>query len=491
MPGTMDDIQPKLLAGTFEMPLANGKLTQVGPSPQYTYTGPALVSQDADRGLRLRLFAPGMPMTDFSNRQEAHSLKPGQLIPDSYYYDFEGIDVFGRHWTSNRLWLNPDFSEEITYIQASPSMLRVEVENFEQSTNIAGLRAFVPGLPILPWHEFSKIGETKTSRDRFEHDASGFLWRVRRAADKEGVWINFKAETALEDRSEDLLRALSILAGRNMQPIIDELRLHDRKIIRIHNHLHEPNAARLAPPMKLHGPHQAAHAHAFVLCYLMRASSTSETARERCNLAHKFWMKILRARENSIETAALILSVAIEGVIKEMYASDEFLDPEFLRQAEKAKAILKKTAIEERAMACVLSSLGNASRPRVGDVLRRFVEIGVIGQAHFEAWKTLRNSAAHGETVDNDQGALQLLINHYHLCLDLFYRLLMQFIGYEGSLVDFGADWWPDRQFAAYPTDQLVKPRALPVLDSESAAEQPPAAPSPEEDAPTASQNDQ
>jgi hypothetical protein len=141
-----------------------------------------------------------------------------------------------------------------------------------------------------------------------------------------------------------------------------------------------------------------------------------------------------------------VLSVALEGLISKSVLDPADVDPEFVRQVDEAKPILKKIEIGERAMECVLSSLGNARRPRVQDALRRLVAKGVIGEVHTQAWKALRHAAAHGVMlVEDDDMLLQEHLDRYHVCLDLLYRLVFLLIGYTGKHVDYSTRDWPTR----------------------------------------------
>ena len=142
-----------------------------------------------------------------------------------------------------------------------------------------------------------------------------------------------------------------------------------------------------------------------------------------------------------------MLSVAVEGLVKKTLLSEKDADPEFVKQAEEAKPILKRAGLGPRALECVQSSLGNAKHPRVQDVLRRLAKEDVASEAHLEAWRGLRNAAAHGSILEDDDRALQEHLDRFHVCLDLYYRIVFLLIGYDGRHTDYGTRGWPTRRF--------------------------------------------
>jgi hypothetical protein len=56
----------------------------------------------------------------------------------------------------------------------------------------------------------------------------------------------------------------------------------------------------------------------------------------------------------------------------------------------------------------------------------------VASEVHLDAWKGLRHAAAHGSVLEDDDRALQEHLDRFHVCLDLYYRLVFLLIGYEG-----------------------------------------------------------
>jgi hypothetical protein len=81
--------------------------------------------------------------------------------------------------------------------------------------------------------------------------------------------------------------------------------------------------------------------------------------------------------------------------------------------------------------------------PRARDYLEGLVQDGVIPKAYLDAWKALRNSAAHADAAD---GAwIEPVLRKSGIVLALYYRLVFLLIGYQGPYTDYGEIGWPER----------------------------------------------
>lgn len=440
----MEEICKKLLARTYEMPLPNCQLRQCGANDPIIYEGPGLVTQNEHGRLRLLVFAASVEESEKFDRTFKRPLDPGQLVPETEYYDFQCIDQFEVRWTAKRLSIDPNFGAG-TYIQAEPLNFE-KTESLSEISRKAKVTAFVPGKIDLPWHNKTTLGNSSVVVDRFEFEEDSFRWVVRKV--ENGIWLVFESsEDPIEQYFSDFIRALSILTGQLLQPIVYEIIEHQKRITRLCNTSLELDQAKLLPPIPLRRPN-AQDAHTF-LKYFIKHLHGETVESSQGKLIHRYWHRILRARENDIENSSLVLSVAIEGLIKEVFASKDDLDSDFVKQLEHAKPILKNSGLQERALSCVLSSIGNAMRPRTQDVLQRLIREQLIEEKHLTAWKKMRHAAAHGEAITDEASAFQSHIDRFHICLDIFYRLVFKLIGYAGQHNDFSSFGWPVSTFPA------------------------------------------
>lgn len=464
----MEKIVKSLLAGDFEMAMSNCALRQCGGGSPIIYEGPGLLAQEPDKSIRLRVFAAPLAPSEAFDRELSRDLTAGELVPDSQYYDFEGSDPYGKCWSANRISIETDFGSG-TYVRARPRFLE-KTEKRSKPAERPVVVAFLPGKIELPWHAVNEKGERSWSVGRFERKAGIFEWLI--VTKDDGAWLTFKCEDSpVEPHFEAFLHGLSIFTGRWLKPICLSIYEGGWQTTRVLNRLHEPHVEKLLPPIGAQR-HFAEDARLFLERFVVKAADEKEKADGPCDLVHRYWHRILRARESDIENSSLVLSVAVEGLVKKTLLSERDVDPEFVKQAEEAKPILKGAGLGPRALSCVLSSLGNAKHPKVQDALRRLVTEGIVSETHLDAWKGLRNAAAHGSVLEDDDNALQEHLDRFHICLDLYYRLVFLLIRYEGRHTDYGTRGWPTRVFrpcaVVTAAAEAVSPSESPPGDAES-----------------------
>jgi len=439
----MEKIVKSLLAGDLEMPLSHCVLRQCGGSSPIVYEGSAFLMQEPNKSVRLRMFAAPVEMVQAFERSFKRDWIPGVLLPDPYYYDFEGVDTYGAIWKANRISIDTEFGSGV-YVRARP-MIFEKTEQCPKPVERPGVVAFLPGKVELPWHRVPESDAGRLALKRFEGKGGSFEWRVDET--DEGAWLTFKCEdSAVEDHFELFLRGLSILTGRGLKPICLSIYEGDQKTIKMLNRLHEVDTAKLLPPIVMQMAF-AVDAHLFLERFMIKALDKEKGAENPCELAHRYWHRILRARESDIENSSLVLSVAVEGVVKITPPSERGGDPEFIKQIDEAIPILNAAKLGSRVLGSVLSHLKNAKNPKVKDTLQQLKSEGVISEDHFEAWKKLRNAAVHGDVLEYDDTALQKHLDRFHVCLDLYYRLVFLLIGYQGRHTDYGTRGWPTREF--------------------------------------------
>jgi hypothetical protein len=431
----------EILEGTYELVLNNCMLRQRASHAPTVYAGAGLLTQDDSRKLHLRVFSPGIDAADAIERTTSKTHAVGKLVPESAYFDFEGFDQFGHKWVCEYLSLSIDYGSG-TYIQARPrSISMTETMGWPSKANSA--LAYLPVSLELPWHVASPYGNRGTRVDGFSADLGEMLWDVRKR--DVGTSLQFTVRSgSVEDLLDHFLRALSIVTGRALRPVSLTIQEGDSRTTRLYAPNDVPIDSLLAPvPLSAPEPRDA---HRFLESFLSHAGS-KQAAGNGSTLIHRLWHRILRARPSDVENSSLVLSVAIESLLQEALASEQDVDQEFKQQVEDARALLKGVELPPRARDCVLSSFGNALRPKAQSVLRRLIRGHSIGQDHLDAWSGMRNTAAHGASLADDADGFQQHIDRFHACLDLFYRLVFIVIGYKGRHVDFSKEGWPVSDF--------------------------------------------
>lgn len=437
-----DKERKELVDGTFQIPMARCQLRQRAADVPIIYEGPGIISQAKDGNLQLQMFSGQVDFSEAFRRDHGLVVPPGTLFPENTYYDLDAIDFHETTWHATRLSINGTFGAG-TLVQVDLRRLE-KVQTFTPGRPGSAGGCFVPTSAELPWHKMttSDLGSTW---DRFEYKDEKFEWELRKLEGGLDIhfWVN---EDHVEPFFTRFLRALAILTGRPIDPWISAIREGEMLVTRFHTHHPELVNARLLGPLSLRMPsHQ--DAHRFLLCFVNNSVTTQPESVDGSELLYRFWHRILRARERDIENSALVLSVAVEGVIKGAFLSKYDIDSEFVELVEGAKERLNRAKCHERIRGALKASLGHSSSPKVKDTLKRLIEQGVLDKAHIEAWEGMRHAAAHGGAWEEDELALQSHIKRFHFCLDLFYRLVFVVIKYRGHHIDLTDTQWAERPF--------------------------------------------
>lgn len=440
----LDDLISQLTTHKFELSLPKCELRQCGTANPRVYTGSGFVRQQADGQLVLRMFA----IEDLSERERfarlfPDSFTPGVLIPDTAYYNFTATDQSGHTWRAERQSIEEHFA---VGIEIHVQLHRLEkVQEIGEPGPTVSQAWFIPGNFELPWH-VQTITEERMSVDRFEFEDEAFAWKVHKVDGGLEVQLTVK-NPPLEPHDRRFLHALGILIGQILEPLSSYRAGDGQRITRIHTPPSK-TPARLSSPMelRLYGQHDA---HRFLACCMHRAEQTHPTPSDQLLTLYRFWHRIARAESSNIENSSLVLSVAIEGILKMLFHSEHDADAEFAKHLKSAKSKVDSLDVHERVRAAMVKSLENAALPKPKDTLQRLREQGGLTEVHIKAWSNLRHAGAHGALLEDDNSKFQRHLDGYFCCLDLFYRLVFIAVGYQGQYVDRSLSGWPKSTFPA------------------------------------------
>ena len=437
-----DPILSEVAVGKFSLSLPRCELRQCGMENPLILSGTGFVDQEADGCLALRMFVTEKyDVREGMNKLGFGTFTSGVIVPENSYYDIRGTAQNNASWRAEAQSVNPSFGVG-TEIRVSLSHLE-KVETLPKLVELGVKRWFIPGKFKLPWHVVTQT-EHSWSRDRFESGDANFAWAIKKADGGIDVQFTVKNGQTLEPHATRFMQAMAMLVGRPLRPLVTSTVSGNECITRVHR---RPALERssLVPPIEL-GHFEPADAHQFLTCCLRRAEQPPET-NDQISVLHGFWWRILRSYQNDIENSSLVLSVAIEGVLKALFLSELDADAAFCSLVNAAKPAIKRLDVNERVRSSILSSLGYATKPRPQDAMRRLTEQGVLTDVHIDAWKALRHKGAHGAMLKDDLKELQKHLDHFHCCLDLFYRLLFTVIGYRGGCIGYSTRGWPPSTF--------------------------------------------
>lgn len=437
-----DPVRKDVAEGKFTLSLPHCELRQCGTDAPLVLTGVGFVDQGPDGDLALRMFVT----EKYDVRVGMNTLglgtftSSGVIIPTSAYFDVSGTAQNGATWRADRQSVNPSFGAR-TEVRIPLTYLE-KVDVLPRPAAVAVERWFIPSEFELPWHVQSGARRDWT-QDLFEFDDDDFAWALQKGDG--GVHAQFTAKRPpLEPHATRFMQALEMLRGRSLRPLVTSTVSGKERIVRIHRRP-KPERSSIESPIDLRnfGP---ADAHRFMACCLHRAEQPPTTG-DQLVMLYRFWWRILRAHQGDIENSSLVLSVAIEGVLKALFLSLHDADAEFCQLVDAAKPVIGRLEIDERVRSSLSTSLKNAIAAKPRDAMMRLKEQGVLEDTHIKAWKALRNTGAHGALLKDDDDRFQCHIDRFFCCLDMFYRLVFTVIGYRGGFIDYSTRNWPPSTF--------------------------------------------
>ncbi len=151
--------------------------------------------------------------------------------------------------------------------------------------------------------------------------------------------------------------------------------------------------------------------------------------------------RMLLASAISIETGALVLSIAVESFIRREYSELGTPDNWLIAALEPALEFWQQwtgpSDLKQRIQNAIKGMKG--SNPR--EAMNKLVNAGVLDPEHRTVWNKLRHTSAHGLELGADFRQLAKLCDITHAAL---LRLIFSRIGYGGPYTDRTTPGWPD-----------------------------------------------
>jgi len=429
----------------FNLDFVQARLVQQASAQPRMYEGSGSVFQDASGKLQLKLYCRvENAEEEFSAAFIGQTLTPGQLVGPDHYYSFEGVDLTGQTWTASDIAIDVQTGVSAGGSVVCARRLR-QIQSDSVLTSVSNEQAvlIVPGTFRVPFtHAQPGTGEKGLSACTLElGDAATASVKT-----KDGALIVVLTLTNQNSKDYTLrvLEALGIAIGALLRPQVEVILANGQRrqvVSSLGNDAARSHA--LVPAVPTGDRKSFRDFQAFVVKFLAAFSGPYD------QLAG-YWFRVLSAFGNSLENQALVLTTAIEGVLKAYFPKEAKPDAEYLRQLAETKPVVRELTIGQRAQQQLLNSLGNAKKPTAANALHALETQGRIPQNLRNVWKDLRNKMSHADELQWDDAKSQLFINDVYGCLELFYRLVMLHIGYEGRVTSFSKVGWPEESLTAF-----------------------------------------
>lgn len=442
-----DDEVSKLLAGTFELPCLHMTLRQNREQNAHEYRGPGEIRQGQAGVLNLRLF-------DQHSAPAPVAYWPvGELVARDEFYALRAIDMSGREWSGMLL---PHASRAIGGgCQVTGRIRRIESTTSRGHERASVIELLIPTQLALPpttrTHSETRFGDHRTRSFVFDtavFAAAGFHFTCRAQANRTG--IRAFDETAAPPKSAwvRIVEAFQFLLGRVVQPVLVKVAAGaDERVMLFSTDLRRSEGVE--PPLRLGAGAAADDAWKLFNRYLSYIWTTDAEVFHPQSAA---WYPVVSYGGSSLETQALILSVAAEAVLKIVDIEGASLAPELdedgiavRNAAEQWFRELEQGGLNKRSRKRLRGLFNPLFRMSAEGRFNRLTQLGRVSPELVENWRALRHPSAHG-----GQGQLIEPTAMLRACwsvLELLYQLVFYAVGYEGRCVGYGERNWPDRVY--------------------------------------------
>jgi len=416
------------------------ELTRQEGDSTFRFAGPGCLSQNEDGQLLLKCYHTFDDDDELFQSWKASigNTLPGEIIPEGMYFTMEAMDMEGNIWKAEDVLIGGHFSIQVNgvVIESIIMQIRSESERVAHANNEkSSAYIIIPGSHSVPCNEWEDMGTKRTmSVCRIKWSESDISLKVR----KKYLFVAINGPSASLDPGiqNRIAEVLSIVFGKMCHIVLSNY-CADRVCVSTIMAVPKTDPNKQIPSLIRHrDPRNYQSFESFLQCYL-------SSIRQPYGIYFEYWHRINRAWQGGIEIAALAVTTAIEGVLKESFSEYLGPDEEFKLQAGAAKEAILSLDLGERIKSYLCSSLGNASMGTAKNGLRNLKDKGLISQRLINYWSELRNKSTHADSLELDEEKLQEYLELVHGCYHLFNILLLTSISFAGEYTNLSIKGWP------------------------------------------------
>jgi hypothetical protein len=434
--------------GQFEANCPRMRLEQSVFKTPKVFSGPGIIRQTAENRLRFTLFA-GERLLPEEVLTRMSSVPSGEIIPESEYYILYATDAHQRQWMSRNILPNLNLvDEKVTFCTGDFVEMRHENELRKPfKKDILFIRVFEDvDLPFNATTEITtSIAGRKSSSDSLNvlHFTAGDYEFCMHNESNSLLVTVWSGETRFPvDVETRIIEALQFVLARPVSWSVVTKYAGATQSVYIRLSRSGNSRPRIQPPItiELHNDKPFCTLFERYLEYILPHSGRNLhpiSAQMRA---------ICRASASSVNTEALVLSVAVEIILKYIDIQESKLSDDEKEWVKKIRKYVDACGAPERLCQRVGGLLGMLHEPSAADRLNALIDQDVITNDQKKAWQSLRHRTAHSSDLFDSLSVQEVIL----LCdtiLVLFYHLVFYAIGYQGSYTDYSTIGWPSAEY--------------------------------------------
>lgn len=454
-----DDFKDAYIGGLLVIDCVEITFTQNDSKTPKIYVAKGCIKASPDLGVEARLICsrdlgePYDPMAAFTS---GDNFTPGVLLPDSHYYQLSARDLAGNVWTHPSVDLKVEDSPEVV-------VLSFYCDRIQTESSFSGARpyAFFVFQDDLAFPENMHKTTSVESGGQFESRATriegskGMLAGMSVSYDKrkyepgerysEFVAVAPEEHSLPMDFQDRILEAIRFCTASMSSPVMSETAFDGKRTLELSKSRPLNNSGMVHAPISTSRPDSAQDFYKLLECYFLYACANAK-GKEFAPISSKLG-GIFTLKGVWLDTIALLLGVAVEGVLKEeMFKDIVKMESTLLGDIQKMLEHLKSAPVGESFVARLAGAIKGMSSTSASDRLHALIQAGALEEEDRKAWKRIRNKTAHG-SFEIDSGKLQQVLDDIFRLTTLIYKLVFMLIGYSGSYSNRAPRGWRDDKF--------------------------------------------
>lgn len=435
--------------GTLVIDCKQIQLTQNGIKAPRIFDGSGSLFFSKTIGIEARFISTSVSPPDSKLKEflESSSIRSGQLIPESHYFSLCAIDTFGQEWTCPSVSVKFDYFDECTVVSLTCGWLKQisHSECSQDSVHMMFLENLNFPLNILEKRTTERGDKKSTSRTYTVSEctlSSGIQLRYGKAQN-DTEWYELIAKCPPPTKlplnyALRLIETVRFISATAISYSVCETILNGTKTLEL-SATRALSTGIFPPPLPTRRDITEDFYNLFD-CYIKYVSS--KTSNEKFSDLTTKIGGLYQLKDVSLDAVALLVSVAIEGITQHEFNTIGHPSKSTISDLEKIITSIKSLDIGVIVRDRSLGSLSGISTSRVDDKLKVLKDESAITQEEIRAWKSLRNSAAHGALHISEE-RLQKSLDQIYCAATLLYKLIFLAIGYRGTFLNYSIPGWP------------------------------------------------
>lgn len=436
-------------AGQFRL-LLKGEVRQCAVEDPIIFQGVAHIDQNAQGCLALRFVCEAVT-GPFDAEEGLPEPPQGKNTPEPFYFDLSGIDTDARLWTAARILVRLDRPLQGWGRFSKPDGFDVALGQIPELATQHPTGIDESDRSHVAWIIKGELRSPRQCQPRawLHEDRQGAAWSIDH--NKQGnTDIRFHAAAdAFDVTTRHFRRALSLLAGQDFHPVCSATIIDGLERFSI-----TPGQKAFEPKSILWIPPKFGDGWDTLLVKWLYASREADSQKEKSDgrsvqdVIYHYWYRLHQAYGVDIENGAQVLTSSIEGMTKRYFSN---VPAALLTEREQEFTVTRVTLeqLDKKKHARTLNILKgkidqeSRKRPDVDLLLDGLRHTNHITEQMVEAWANLRNDAAHGDHLVKSSDDIQQFEEDFFQCFELFKRLCLFAIDYDGPAQDFSVEGWP------------------------------------------------